>query len=223
MPILKKFTKIFAAQPGVFGLAAVCIVCSLLPPADFSITADTLLWRPWTVLTALFMHDGPVHLAVNMFALVLAGSYIERKLSTPVFLMIYLLGGIIINLTGALWLVIQPPGSAICGASSGIYTILGVLILIAVTEPGMVNEFSRVRIALSLIYLVGADIIPASTTAVIGHTIAIIAGMALIYLYYLPGRSASKNNYPALMLTLMASGAKLYPKQGRVVTYAAGR
>ena len=52
------------------------------------------LFRPFQLLTHLFMHGGFAHLAFNMYALLMFGSVVERQIKTPRFLTLYFLAGI---------------------------------------------------------------------------------------------------------------------------------
>ena len=78
----------------------------------------------WRVLTAAFLHIGPVHLAMNMLALLIFGSELERQLGWARYLAVYLasaLGGAVaIQLLG-------DPRVVVAGASAAIYGLLGAL------------------------------------------------------------------------------------------------
>jgi membrane associated rhomboid family serine protease len=78
----------------------------------------------WRVLTAAFLHTGPVHLAFNVLALLLFGSELERQLGWARYLAVYLasaLGGAVaIQLLG-------DPRVVVAGASAAIYGLLGAL------------------------------------------------------------------------------------------------
>ncbi|WP_246063167.1 rhomboid family intramembrane serine protease [Blastococcus colisei] len=83
-----------------------------------------LLGEWWRVLTAAFLHIGPVHLAMNMLALLLFGSELERRLGPWRYLTLYLLsalgGAVAIQLLG-------DPRVPVAGASAAIYGLLGAL------------------------------------------------------------------------------------------------
>jgi membrane associated rhomboid family serine protease len=76
----------------------------------------------WRLLTAAFLHIGLVHLVLNMLALLMFGSELERQLGRWRFLALYLLsalgGAVAIQLFG------NPVGS-VGGASTAIYGLLG--------------------------------------------------------------------------------------------------
>jgi membrane associated rhomboid family serine protease len=76
-------------------------------------------WRP---VTAAFLHIGPLHLALNMLALLVFGSELERQLGRWRFLALYLLsvlgGAVAIQLFGN-------PAAPVAGASTAIYGLMG--------------------------------------------------------------------------------------------------
>ncbi|MGY1803209.1 rhomboid family intramembrane serine protease [Blastococcus sp. SYSU D00922] len=78
----------------------------------------------WRLLTAAFLHIGPLHLAMNMLALLLFGSELERQLGRWRFLGVYLVsalgGATAIQLFGF-------PGGYVAGASTALYGLLGAL------------------------------------------------------------------------------------------------
>lgn len=80
------------------------------------------LGEDWRLLTAAFLHIGPVHLVLNMLALLLFGSELERGLGRWRYLAVYLLSA----LGGAVALqLFGNPGAAVAGASAAIYGLLG--------------------------------------------------------------------------------------------------
>ena len=50
-------------------------------------------FKPWQVVTHMFMHGGPAHLLFNMFALWMFGTPVEQRLGTKKFLFIYFSAG----------------------------------------------------------------------------------------------------------------------------------
>jgi membrane associated rhomboid family serine protease len=78
----------------------------------------------WRVFTAAFLHIGPVHLALNMFALLVFGSELERRLGSWRYLSTYLLsalgGAAAIQLFG-------DPRTPVAGASGAIFGLMGAL------------------------------------------------------------------------------------------------
>jgi len=75
------------------------------------------LYRPWTLVTYMFLHGGLMHLAFNMLGLYFFGSAVETRMGPRRFQMLYFLGGI----SGALLQVAMSAGlGAIRGVPSGL-------------------------------------------------------------------------------------------------------
>ena len=90
----------------------------------------SLLARPWTMVTNLFIHGGIGHILVNMITLYFFGSYLSQLIGTRNFLLVYFAGGILGNI---FYLLLAPsPFSIAIGASGAIFALGGVL---AVMRP----------------------------------------------------------------------------------------
>ena len=90
----------------------------------FALNPITFLWKPWQLVTYMFMHCGLGHLFFNMYTLFIFGSVLENVWGTRKFLTFYFVTGIgaaLVNigvqyLTGSFALTV--------GASGAIYGIL---------------------------------------------------------------------------------------------------
>lgn len=89
----------------------------------FSFIPTLAFSKPWTFVTAMFLHANPTHLLFNMFALLIFGIHLESKVSSSQFSLIYFSAGILGNV-GYLITAANPliPG---VGASGAIYGIMG--------------------------------------------------------------------------------------------------
>lgn len=83
--------------------------------------------RPWTVLTAMFIHSGFWHLFANMITLFFFGRAIYQLVGQNKFLLVYFIGGIVGNL---LYVLLGEPLSIAVGASGAVYAIAGALVVI---------------------------------------------------------------------------------------------
>jgi membrane associated rhomboid family serine protease len=92
----------------------------LYPPA--------VLFRPWTVITYMFLHAGPAHLLFNMLGLFFFGPRLESRLGPRPFLFLYLVSG----LGGAAFSLVFARNAAVVGASGAVY---GVLLAFAMYWP----------------------------------------------------------------------------------------
>ena len=76
-----------------------------------------------TILTAMFMHGGLLHIGGNMLFLWIFGNNVEDSMGRPTFILFYLLGG----LAATLLQTVTDPNSAVpnLGASGAIAAVLG--------------------------------------------------------------------------------------------------
>lgn len=90
----------------------------------FALNPISFIWKPWQLVTYMFMHGGLGHLFFNMYTLFIFGSVLENVWGTKKFLTFYFVTGIgaaLVNigvqyLTGSFALTV--------GASGAIYGIL---------------------------------------------------------------------------------------------------
>lgn len=80
----------------------------------------------WRLLTAAFLHYGPIHLAMNMLALWWIGRPLEDWLGHLRYLLLYLVAGI----AGSAGALIANPDAVTVGASGAIFGILGAAIVL---------------------------------------------------------------------------------------------
>ena len=76
--------------------------------------------RPWTLVTYMFLHAGPWHLAFNMLALYFFGPRVEARLGGQHFLALYGVSGLV----GALASLAFQPHAAIVGASGAVFGVM---------------------------------------------------------------------------------------------------
>jgi membrane associated rhomboid family serine protease len=88
------------------------------------------LFRPWTIVTYMFLHGGMMHLLLNMLGLFFFGSRVEDRLGARRFTLLYFISGI----SGALLSLIFTPAAQIIGASAGVF---GVMLAFAHFWPDM--------------------------------------------------------------------------------------
>jgi len=105
----------------------------------YSFIPTAWLERPWTFVTSIFLHGDLSHLFFNMLALFLFGIYLEPRIKTRHFFLIFFLAGILGNFA---YLVFSF-GSTIpaIGASGAIFGILGTL---AILFPGLIIWFGYI-------------------------------------------------------------------------------
>ena len=120
----------------------------------------------WRLITAAFLHIGPIHLVLNMLALLVFGSELERQLGRGRFLALYLLS----VLGGAAAVqVLGDPGSAVAGASTAIYGLLGGLgVLLLVRRQDVRGLLTLLAINVFISFLPGVSLL--------GHLGGLVAG-----------------------------------------------
>jgi membrane associated rhomboid family serine protease len=82
--------------------------------------------QPWTIVTAMFVHDGIFHILFNMLALYFYGMYVIALVGEARFFLVYFIGGLVGNI---LFLLINHTGSAV-GASGAIFALGGLLVVL---------------------------------------------------------------------------------------------
>jgi membrane associated rhomboid family serine protease len=80
----------------------------------------------WRLITAAFLHYGPIHLGFNMFFLYWIGTPVEQYLGRGRFLLVYLVSG----LAGSAGALVLNPGAVTVGASGAIFGILGAALVL---------------------------------------------------------------------------------------------
>jgi membrane associated rhomboid family serine protease len=104
-----------------------------------------------TILTAMFMHAGWLHIIGNMLFLWAFGPQIEDLMSPVGFLVFYLLGGLVASLAQ----IFADPSSTIpnLGASGAIAAVMGAFLI---TYPR-----DRIRTVIFLGWFIGTEFVPA--------------------------------------------------------------
>lgn len=167
---------LIAANVVMFVVTAVSAVSVGNPPGDnyrSPVFADLAqmpvlvqLGEWWRLLTAAFLHIGPIHLVVNMLALLMFGSELERQLGRARFLGIYLVsalgGATAIQLFGF-------PGGYVAGASTALYGLLGALgVLLVANRQDVRGLLTLLAINVAISFLPGVSLL--------GHLGGLVAG-----------------------------------------------
>jgi len=87
---------------------------------------SVLPFEPWRLLTAVFVHGGFIHLALNMLALWMLGQTLEPMLGRARFLALYLISG----LGGSVAVALLAPTTSTVGASGAIFGLMAALLII---------------------------------------------------------------------------------------------
>jgi membrane associated rhomboid family serine protease len=140
-----------------------------------------LLWGPyvgqgdwWRVFTAMFLHYGPIHLAMNMYSLYYAGTLLEHLIGRWRFALLYFASG----LAGSAGVLIWSPTQPTLGASGAIFGILGGLFVLERRRHIATGGQIAGLIVLNLIFTFALS----SFISVGGHVGGLIGGVILMWL-----------------------------------------
>jgi rhomboid protease GluP len=115
--VWEEFTGALASQQALYAHGALCKLCVL----------EDHQW--WRIVTSAFLHGGIPHIALNMFALLQIGTFVESLLGSWRMLAIYLVAMV----GGGLGVVYFGPGDSVTvGASGAIFGLFGALLAIGV-------------------------------------------------------------------------------------------
>lgn len=78
------------------------------------------LFRPWSIVTYMFLHGGLMHLLFNMMALFFFGPRAEARIGSRQFAILYVASGV----AGALLSLLLAPRAPIIGASAGVFGVM---------------------------------------------------------------------------------------------------
>jgi len=87
----------------------------------------------WRLLSPMWLHANLLHLGLNALFLWRFGGYVERLLGPVVFLIVYLLAGVVAS---AVSLQFQAANGLSIGASGALFGLVGVLLTVAMTSRG---------------------------------------------------------------------------------------
>ena len=151
---------------------------SLWGSNDSSLTLSGDWWR---LITSVFIHFGIFHLLLNMYALYMAGVYLEPMIGKTKFLVAYLSTGIIADLVSLWWHDNSVNGA---GASGAIFGMYGVFLALLLTNliPKQVRtallQSIGVFIVLNVVYGMSGNI---DNSAHIG---GLLSGVVIGFMFY---------------------------------------
>lgn len=88
--------------------------------SQLALVPDTVLTRPWTIVTYMFLHGSVTHVLFNMLGLYFFGSRVEERLGSRRFLTLYFVSGV----AGALCSLVFARHSAVIGASAAVFGVM---------------------------------------------------------------------------------------------------
>ena len=153
----------------------------------FALNPISFLWKPWQLVTYMFMHGGFGHLFFNMYTLFIFGSVLENVWGTKKFLTFYFVTGIgaaLVNigvqyLTGSFALTVGASG-AIYGILMGYAMLYPDSMLTLVLPPVSMKAKWFVLIFAGIELLLGISNNPADNVAHFAHLGGLIFAFLLL-------------------------------------------
>jgi membrane associated rhomboid family serine protease len=133
----------------------------------------------WRLLTAAFLHYGPLHLGMNMLVLWFVGGPIEAAIGRVQYLLLYIVSG----LAGSAGALVVSPHAITVGASGAIFGLFGALAVLEYQRTGVV--IGGPAFTLIAINLVFSFVLPGVSWG--GHVGGLIGGaLGMLALSRLP-------------------------------------
>ena len=153
----------------------------------FALNPISFIWKPWQLVTYMFMHGGFGHLFFNMYTLFIFGSVLENVWGTKKFLTFYFVTGIgaaLVNigvqyLTGSFALTVGASG-AIYGILMGYAMLYPDSMLTLIFPPVSMKAKWFVLIFAGIELLLGISNNPADNVAHFAHLGGLIFAFLLI-------------------------------------------
>jgi uncharacterized protein len=161
----------------------------------FILDSDKVLFKLYTIITAIFLHSGIPHLMYNLLGLALFGSILEHIIGSKKFLHIFFISGIIASIVSI------PFYDRVLGASGAIYGVLGML---GILRPKMTVWVYSLPMPMFLALIVWAagdflGVFAPSGTANIAHLGGLFIGVAAGFYYrqnYKSHKIVKRNEIP---------------------------
>ena len=141
----------------------------------------------WRLITAIFVHIGLEHFAVNMISLYYLGHLAEDLFGSKAFLALYLLSGIM----GNVFVAIFTPDAIAAGASTALFGLFGTIgALRFIVQSPYIRHLSQSYTSLIVVNLI-FSFMPGISMA--GHIGGLVAGVMLAYAFPARGEARFMN------------------------------
>ena len=131
------------------------------------------IYKPWTLVTYMFLHGSIGHLFFNMLGLFFFGSRLETRLGSKSFLWLYFLAGV----GGALFQTVFASAAPMVGASGAIFGLVGILIVHSGRRGGSGGQQLRSRLMQWAFLMFVISLMPGISLA--AHAGGFLGGLAL--------------------------------------------
>ncbi|AEH24027.1 rhomboid family intramembrane serine protease [Pyrococcus yayanosii] len=178
---LRNLVKYFPATAGLLTIIALVFIYELIVGFDTAIVQlaqiNLLVFYAgqwWRLVTAIFVHMGFIHFALNTFWLFYLGMDLEGIVGSKRFLLVFFLSAIVGNV---LSLFTLPLDVASGGASGGLFGIVGASLAI---EGVLKRNMQKALMNAIILFLINS-IFPGVN--IVAHFGGLAAGLALGYIY----------------------------------------
>jgi membrane associated rhomboid family serine protease len=127
----------------------------------------------WRLITAAFLHYGPVHLGLNMLVLWFIGPSLEEYFGRWRYLLVYLVSG----LAGSAGALILTPNSPTVGASGAIWGLMGAAVVLEARRINVLGGQAMGLLVLNLVFTFALGL-GSGSISIGGHIGGGIAGAA---------------------------------------------
>ncbi|MBS3815613.1 MAG: rhomboid family intramembrane serine protease [Hadesarchaea archaeon] len=160
---------------------------------------QTIITRPWTLVTSIFAHGSFSHLFINAIVLFFLGPVLEARIRRKKFISLFLGAGII---AGIAQLLTMSSPIVILGASGAIFGVLGALTILSPRLPILLFFFIPMQLWMLTIGYGALEAILAFTAsqspiAHMAHFAGLLVG--LIYGYKLKREEKSRGSKPGIL------------------------
>jgi membrane associated rhomboid family serine protease len=138
----------------------------------------------WRLITAAFLHYGPIHLGFNMLALWWLGGAVEAAIGSWRFLLLYLVSG----LAGSAGALLLTPTGVTVGASGAIFGMLGAGLILEYLATGTLAGQFLSLIAINLVLSIAL----AGRISLGGHLGGLVGGILAMLVLTKFGRGSAR-------------------------------
>ena len=160
----------------------------------------------WRLFTSLFLHADTLHLVFNMYALLYAGSVLERVVGKNKFISAYLISGIVASVAS----LIMHENIVSVGASGAIFGLYGVLLALLIFKEFRFADISAKSLLLSISFFVVYNIMNGFSNVGIdnaAHIGGLFSGFIIGIVYCLIAKEKIKPLFAYSLLIVFVSFA----------------
>jgi len=224
-------TKLIYVNLGIFVLLVKVVFFLFAPKSDFLIfewfslpaNVNTLLVRPWTIISYMFLHESFLHILFNMLWLYWFGKIFLQFIDEKKLLSVYILGGISGGLFYILSFNVFPafreiiPFSFALGASASVVAVVVAISFLIPNYELSLMFIGKVKLKYIAFASILIDIISIASTNAGGH-LAHLGGAIFGYLFIVRYKK-NKNISSGFANFIYSIGILFRPKEKIKVSY----